>query len=511
MKRLILFTGCLAIVAGVMTLLAPSRPARNKILVPAVFSQVGDSVTIEEKVVATGLDVPWDITWGPDNWIWFTEQKGLVRKANPSTGEVRTILRIPEVHMQRAVGLLGLAIHPDIKRYPYVFVDYSYLVDSTLFLKVVRYRYEEGELVQPTTIVDKIPATETHNGSRIIFDATGRLLITTGDIDRGRLSQDVKSPNGKILRINIDGTIPSDNPITGNPVWSWGHRNAQGLVWASNGNIYSSEHGDVTDDEINLIRKGGNYGWPRVEGVCDTPKEQGFCNDSSVVEALKIWTPTIAPAGIEYYGSHLIPQWHNSILVTTLKDASLRVLQLNASGNAVESEQTYLSGKYGRLRDVCVSPSGDVYISTSNRDWNKTAGPGFPADDDDKIIRLSVGKAVAFLAADQPNSKETHSVAERGAVLYRQYCESCHKSDGNGLTGVFPALRGSPYLHGEPKALIAIVVAGLDREQYLQAMPAFDFLADDQIADLLNYVRRTFGKPESVISADDVKATRLRK
>lgn len=506
---LVLTATCALLFFGIFDLSDIPTSNRNSVPLTKVKYQE-DSISIDETIVATGLDVPWEITWGPDNWIWFTEQKGLVRKVNPLTGETKIVLSIPDVHMQRAVGLLGLAIHPDVKRFPYVFFDYSYRDGPSLFLKLVRYDYDGGTLTNPKILLDKIPATETHNGSRLVFDAGGKILMTTGDIDKGRLSQDIKSPNGKILRINIDGTIPVDNPIPGNLVWSWGHRNPQGLVFGSNGHLYSAEHGDVTDDEVNLVVKGANYGWPQIQGLCDISKEKSFCTDSSVVEPLRIWTPTIAPAGIDYYNSSLIPQWKNSILVTTLKDASLRVLKLNENGTGVEKEFVYFSKKFGRLRDICISPSGDIYISTSNRDWNKTAGSGFPRNDDDRIVRLSASKTPASNSvARTKNPVGKSGVTARGMLIYGQYCESCHKSDGNGLTGVFPSLRNSPYVAGSPRDLIHVIMAGLDGEKYIQAMPAFNFLKDQEIADVLNYVQKEFGNKKPDINSHQVRKQRL--
>ena len=171
--------------------------------------------------------------------------------------------------------------------------------------------------------------------------------------------------NGKILRLNLDGTIPADNPVSGNPYWSFGHRNPQGLVYANN-ILYSSEHGPSNDDEINIIEKGRNYGWPDVQGFCNTSGEQSFCAANNVKEPIEAWTPTIATSGLDYYNKDLIPQWKNSLLLATLKDATLYQLKLDNTFTSVSSGNEYFRSKYGRLRDICISPEGKVYICTSN-------------------------------------------------------------------------------------------------------------------------------------------------
>ncbi|HLA53413.1 MAG TPA: PQQ-dependent sugar dehydrogenase [Flavitalea sp.] len=477
-------------------------------------------VNINVDIIAKGLDVPWEIIWGPENWVWFTEQKGLIRKVNPVTGQIKTLLRIPDVHEQRAVGLLGLAFHPDFKRSPYVFTDYSYLDGVSLFLKIVRYEYIKDSLINPFILVDSIPATETHNGSRLVFDAAGRLLLTTGDIDEPRLSQNLRSPNGKVLRLNIDGTIPWDNPNPGSPIWSWGHRNSQGLVMASNGILYSSEHGDVSDDEVNIIRKGGNYGWPAVQGFCDDASEQAFCTDSGVIPPMKIWTPTIAPSGLDYYGSSVIPQWKNSLLMCSLKDASMRVLKLNQNGTSIISEEVYFPKVFGRLRDICVSPEGDVFISTSNRDWNKSAGSGFPTPDDDRIIKISAGKnslhsaqIIRAQSGTKPLPKQNREPLFAGKVLYSQYCESCHKNDGQGIAGIFPPLKKSARVTGDKKELINVLLNGLsgsviNGKRYTSPMSAFYFLSDADIAGILTYTRNSFGNKAGPVSSLEIGKAR---
>lgn len=178
-------------------------------------------------------------------------------------------------------------------------------------------------------------------------------------------AQNTGSLSGKILRINLDGTLPSDNPLAGSPIWSLGHRNAQGLVFAK-GRLYSAEHGNTTDDEVNIIQKGRNYGWPNVEGYCNNGSEPAFCSSNNVVEPIQAWSPTIAPSGLDYYNSTAIPQWRNSLLLAVLKDSELLQLKLNDAGDRVEAVNTYYKSTYGRLRDVCVAPDGKVYLITSN-------------------------------------------------------------------------------------------------------------------------------------------------
>jgi aldose sugar dehydrogenase len=188
--------------------------------------------------------------------------------------------------------LLGMVLHPDFTNQPFVYVVYNYS-SGGYKEKVVRFSFTGTALNSPFTIIDNIPAASIHNGSRLVITPDLKLFITTGDAANTALSQNTSSLAGKILRLNLDGTVPADNPLPGNPVWSWGHRNPQGLVFANN-ILYSSEHGPNTDDEVNIIEKGRNYGWPNVAGFCNTTAEQTFCSANNVVEPQKAWTPTIA-------------------------------------------------------------------------------------------------------------------------------------------------------------------------------------------------------------------------
>jgi glucose/arabinose dehydrogenase len=165
--------------------------------------------------------------------------------------------------------------------------------------------------------------------------------------------------------LNLDGTIPADNPVAGNPYWSFGHRNAQGLVYANN-ILYSSEHGPSNDDELNIIEKGRNYGWPNVEGFCNTSGEQSFCTANNVKEPLRNWTPTAAVCGLDYYNNDAIPQWKNSLLLVSLKNSRLYQMKLGTGFQTVITTNEYYTNSYGRMRDLCVSPAGRVYICTSN-------------------------------------------------------------------------------------------------------------------------------------------------
>jgi glucose/arabinose dehydrogenase len=214
-------------------------------------------------------------------------------------------------------------------------------------------------------LLDNITAATTHSGSRLLILPDRTLLMTTGDAQLRPESQNPASLNGKILRLNLDGSIPTNNPTPGSLVYTLGHRNPQGLVRLPIGRIYISDHGETTDDELNLLEAGRNYGWPNVEGFCSTT-EQSFCAANNVREPLTVWTPTLAVAGLAYYDSPAIPEWRGSLLLATLKASKLVQLQLSATGDAITGQQDYLLNAFGRLRALCVSPAGRIYMASSN-------------------------------------------------------------------------------------------------------------------------------------------------
>ena len=359
------------------------------IIILLAFSPVAEAQNnLNTKVIATNLDTPWEIIWGPDDYIWMTERYGRVSRVNPNTGDVSEVIQIEDVEEINEGGLLGMALDPDFSENGYFYVAYNYYADGNDYReKVVRFTYSpaSGKADNQVILFDDIDGANNHNGSRLVISPDKKLIFTTGDATNTSNSQNINSLNGKTLRINLDGTIPEDNPIKDSPVWTWGHRNPQGLIYSPDSTIlYSSEHGPSNDDEINIISKGRNYGWPNVQGFCDNANETAFCNDSNVVEPIKAWTPTLAVAGIEFYNSDLISEWKNSLLVTTLKASRIVQLHLDEAGTSVLSSKEYFTNDFGRLRAICISPDGKVYIATSNLDSRGTPNTG-----DDKIIEIT--------------------------------------------------------------------------------------------------------------------------
>ncbi len=330
-------------------------------------ASVGNSPKEGIRIVKKGLDHPWEITWSKDNHIWMTEREGKISRVDPATGKTTFSYLISEVESRGEGGLLGLALHPDFQNNGFLYVVYNYRKDGDYREKLVRYNYGRNTLSNPLVILDGIRAAGIHNGSRIWItnNAEPKIFISTGDASDQGLAQKTNTLNGKILRLNIDGSIPADNPFAGSPVWSYGHRNAQGLVMANN-ILYASEHGPSEEDEINIIEKGRNYGWPEVMGPCRN-NDKNFCNTKNVKEP--IWSSgngTIAVCGMDYYDNSSIPQWKNSLLMVTLKNSSLRQLKLNENGQAIIETKTWFSDSWGRLRDICISPDGKVYVCSSN-------------------------------------------------------------------------------------------------------------------------------------------------
>jgi glucose/arabinose dehydrogenase len=363
------------------------------------YSQINLGTTIvNTTVVASNLNVPWDMAYGPDGWIWFTELSGNIKRMNPDTYQVQQVFAIPDVVLFGfSVGLHSLVLHPDFNTNHYLYVHYTY---STTTSKIVRYEYDvaNNTLINPTIILGNILAGVSHNGSRMVI-LNDKLFISLGDTyNAPALAQNLSSINGKVLRMNLDGSVPSDNPISGSYIWSFGHRNPQGLCYG-NGRLYSSEHGTSANDEINIIEQNRNYGWSIVEGVCDTAAEITFCTANNVKEPIWSWSPSIAPCGIDLYQNTAIPEWNNSLLLAVLKNKELIQLKLNADGSQITQQNIYLLNIYGRLRDVLVIPDGRVFICTSNRDY-----AGSPIAADDRIIELR-NQALGVANPDENKTK----------------------------------------------------------------------------------------------------------
>lgn len=316
------------------------------------------------RTVKDQLYYPWDMVNGPNNEIWFTQKNGVIARIDPATGQMKQLVKVNDVHVNGEGGMLGLALHPSFSDTPRVYFTYNYLDGGNTKEKVVIYTYASDTLSYQSTIVDNIAGASIHNGSRLLIH-DHHLYVTTGDAAVAARAQDLSSLNGKILRYNLDGSIPADNPIAGSPIWSFGHRNPQGLCMMD-GVMVSSEHGPNNDDEINIIQQNRNYGWPNVEGYCNTPTEQSFCTNNNVKEPARAWTPTLAVCGIDYYTHSLFPQWTGKLLMATLKDSKLYILTFNAAKDSVTSATALPDVSKGRIRDVLVAPDGKVYFCTSN-------------------------------------------------------------------------------------------------------------------------------------------------
>ena len=320
------------------------------------------------RVLKSDLNFPWEILWGKDNFIWMTERGGKISKVDPRTGDIVFSTTIGDVVSNSEGGLLGMIQHPDFLKNGLFYVVYNYNSGGSYLEKLVQLKFANNSVQPVATLIDKIPAFNFHNGSRlwITSEAVPKLFMTTGEATVQDNAQQLSSLSGKVLRMNLDGSIPADNPIPGSLVWSFGHRNPQGLVMA-NGILYESEHGPDIEDEVNIIEKNRNYGWPTVMGPCSTPTEITFCNTNNVKEP--IWSSgsvTFAGSGLDYYNNQRIAGWQNSLLLAELKDACLRVLSLSADGKTVNKVQVFFKNRYGRIRDICISPAGRVYLCTSN-------------------------------------------------------------------------------------------------------------------------------------------------
>ncbi len=309
------------------------------------------------ETVAQGLDAPWSIAFHETTPL-VSERDGARILEIDDDGEAREVAVIDGVAAGGEGGLLGLAVH-DGELYTYFTAPGENRVERR------ELRGDPGalELGDPTTVIDGIPAAGNHNGGRIAFGPDGMLYITTGDAGDRDSAQDRDALAGKILRIKPGGGIPDDNPFGDSPVYSYGHRNPQGIGWDADGTMYASEFGQDTWDELNVIEAGGNYGWPVVEGIA---------GDERFIDPVQQWTPDSAsPSGLAVTDTE--------ILIANLRGERLRAVPL---GDLATSSERF-TGELGRLRDVVVAPDGGIWILTNNTD-----GRGDPRSGDDRIVRL---------------------------------------------------------------------------------------------------------------------------
>jgi PQQ-dependent dehydrogenase (s-GDH family) len=395
-----------------------------------------------KRVLLENLANPWEITWGPDDWLWLTERSsGRVVRIRPSDGMLSAALEIDEVRGDGAQdGLLGMALHPQLlagQSQDFVYVAYSYDAAAGRRFKIRRYTYDaaSGSLAAPLDLLSELPASSDHNGGRLRIGSDGKLYYAIGDqganqfdlkcnLDRAQdlptaaqiSAGDFQAYQGKILRMNLDGTIPEDNPELNrvrSHIFCFGHRNPQGLAVGTTGALFSSEQGPKSDDEVNRIEAGKNYGWPQVAGFRDDKayvygnwsaapdceklgysdytlpssvpqqKESDWADPNFMAPLLTFYTvesgydfedpkcagnanicwPTIAPSSLEFYSSakHALSGWTDSLLVTSLKQGTVFRVPLSADGKTAGGDVVPLFKTTNRYRDVAVKPDGRTF------------------------------------------------------------------------------------------------------------------------------------------------------
>jgi PQQ-dependent dehydrogenase (s-GDH family) len=426
-----------------------------------------------KSVLVSGLEGPWELTWGPDNMLWVTERTGKrITRIDPASGQRSVAIAIAEVSAPGSQdGLLGMALHPELLQETgnnYVYAAYTYvdqgkgaipwIADARspyryLYGKIVRFTYDKanGTLSKPVDLITGLPAGNDHVSGRLKIGPDRKLYFTIGDLGHNQLgnfclpTEAQRLPTqkeidrkvyaayvGKSLRLNLDGSIPDDNPkLAGvvSHVYTYGHRNMQGIDFGPDGTLYASEQGPKTDDEINILRLGANYGWPHVAGFQDdkayeyarwaeagtpcaqlrfsdlaidpsVPREPESAFKAPFVEPIAtmftvpsgynfhdpackgvdfICWPTVGASSIEYYASKGkgIPGWNQVLLVTTLKRGSLYVVPLAAGGKATDGRMSRYFQSENRYRDTAVSPDGrTIYIATDPGGTAEALGGG---------------------------------------------------------------------------------------------------------------------------------------
>jgi len=360
------------------TACSPDGAPENKLVTTV------DGVQFRVEAVATGLEVPWGFAWLPTGEMLVTERPGRVRIVEKGKLRAEPVFVVPDVEPSSESGLMDISLHSNFSHNNFVYLAYSYNKDGKR-VKVMRYVLKDGKFTEPKVIIEDIPGAPNHAGMRARFGPDKKLYVTTGDATDWNAAQKLDTLVGKTLRLNDDGTVPQDNPFIKREgarpeIWSYGHRNAQGLAWQpGSGLMFQTEHGPSTfegkgsgGDEVNIVERASNLGWPEIH---HTEKREGM------VSPLLEYSPACAPASGTFYNGMQFPIFKGNFFFGCLRGA--RIIRVILDGRKVVRQEDLLSGSFGRIREIAEGPDGFIYFATSNRD-----GRGTAAKDDDRIMRL---------------------------------------------------------------------------------------------------------------------------
>lgn len=314
------------------------------------------------EVLAENLEIPWSIE-KEDDTFYMTEREGTIVQLEDGDLNRQQVDLDEEVSTASEAGLLGFVLSPDFSQTNEAYAYYTYENEAEQFNRIVRLQLSDDQWQEEEILLDEIPSGPYHHGGRLKIGPDDQLYATTGDAADPEIAQDTDSLGGKILRLNLDGTIPEDNPFDDSYVYSYGHRNSQGITWSDDGQMYASEHGDDANDEINLIEAGENYGWPQIEGE---EEQEGMVSPLFTSGEDETW----APSGVTYHEENLY--------VAALRGSA--VLEFDLENEEVQT----LVSDFGRIRDTYIEDD-DLYFITNNLD-----GRGSGDQEDDRLVRVEL-------------------------------------------------------------------------------------------------------------------------
>jgi glucose/arabinose dehydrogenase/cytochrome c5 len=443
------------------------------------------------EVLARGLHVPWSIAVLSDRRVLFTERTGAVRVLHHDELLTAPALTI-QVAQGNKMGMLGLAADPHFQANHFVYLAYDYALEPfdpsapQYRLRVVRYREKQDRLVEPKTLIEDLPAWSNHTGCRLRFAPDGTLYLSTGDANEPAKAQQLDTFNGKILRIRVDGNAAAGNPFSSTvgahaEIWSFGHRNPQGLDFQpGTGRLIETEHGPLGGDEVNWIERGKNYGWP----VIDHRRSH-----EGMMTPLLEFSPSIAPGSARFYRGMAFPELHGNLLIACLRGEG--ILRVEFEGTEPQKVSWLLHRTFGRIRDIAETPEGYLYVSTSQQDPDE--GHPRPGEEDDLLLRIvPVGVKSSGHPTYVPSAEwiATERLERDGAptgsveATIGRKCASCH---GPHLRDSMPqeVLNRHWVYTQDDDALGQIITKGIPEK----AMPPAHDLSDKEVKQLITYLR----------------------